>query len=242
MLQRFTWFSISVLVAVMMLTTSVLMVTSQSVQAEIPIYTPKVDGAPTRRVGGGSRGISDVSAMPFVAVLAPESTGHTVNAQPVLYWYISKSVNKSFNFILEKEQLGEIDLNNLEEIGRPLLDIDVENPSEGIHAVDLAEHNVSLEPGVAYRWSISSVYQTSTGIMEVSSSAEIVLTEESTGLEGKLQATADKQHPFIYARAGYWYDAIHALSELMDKYPEESNTFAQQRAGLLKQVDLHLNN
>ncbi len=56
-------------------------------------FRPPHRGAPTRRVGGSSRspGVPSVS----LVVLAPETTGLTIHAQPSLYWFLSKKTDRS---------------------------------------------------------------------------------------------------------------------------------------------------
>src|SRR3954464_13273604 len=48
-----------------------------------PEYVPPPRGAPTGRIGGGTRGLQ---ALPLTA-LAPNHAGLTISAQPVLYYY-----------------------------------------------------------------------------------------------------------------------------------------------------------
>ena len=43
--------------------------------------------------------------------------------------------------------------------------------------------------------------------------------------------------PSIYAESGIWYDAIMAISELIEASPKDMN-LRKQRAGLLEQVGL----
>ena len=54
----------------------------QSAQAKKPVYQPPLRGAPTRRVGGATRGIGDEDI--FITVLAPESTALTSRESPPL--------------------------------------------------------------------------------------------------------------------------------------------------------------
>src|SRR5262245_24307949 len=61
---------------------------SQTTTATAPVYKPPLRGAPSGRVGGGTR--SGAARDMFVlSALVPEDTGLTVSEQPVLYWFIS---------------------------------------------------------------------------------------------------------------------------------------------------------
>ena len=53
-----------------------------------PVYVPPQRGAPSRRVGGSSRGAGD--NLPSVMVLVPDHVGLTTSDTPALYWYLSK--------------------------------------------------------------------------------------------------------------------------------------------------------
>jgi hypothetical protein len=74
---------------------------AQSTQDKKPVYTPPMRGAPTRRVGGATRGIGDEDI--FVAVLAPESTGLTSSASPTLYWFVSRAPTRQVEFALIRD-------------------------------------------------------------------------------------------------------------------------------------------
>jgi hypothetical protein len=56
-----------------------------------PIYKPPLRGAPSSRVGGGTRGEEGDSIA--LTVLAPGHTGWSASDQPTLYWYLSKPAN-----------------------------------------------------------------------------------------------------------------------------------------------------
>src|SRR5262245_52085011 len=53
-------------------------------QDEEPEYVPPSRGAPSGRVGGGTRGLR---VLPLAA-LAPDHTGLTISAQPALYYFL----------------------------------------------------------------------------------------------------------------------------------------------------------
>src|SRR5690348_9250287 len=56
--------------------------------SSLPAYTPPTRGAPSRRVGGSSRGTA--SNLPNVTVLVPDEVALTTSDQPTLYWFLSK--------------------------------------------------------------------------------------------------------------------------------------------------------
>jgi len=72
-----------------------------------PVYTPPQRGAPSRRVGGSSRGAGD--ALPAVMILAPDHVGLTTSESPSLYWYLSKPTTVRVEVTLVDEK-GETPL------------------------------------------------------------------------------------------------------------------------------------
>jgi hypothetical protein len=97
------------------------------------------------RVGGASRGPGDTLAT--VAVLAPEHTGWTTQAQPSLYWYVSRPA-------VTRVELTVIDERTLQ----PLLEVSLPVPEKaGIQRLALAEQGITLKPEVEYQWSVALV-------------------------------------------------------------------------------------
>jgi hypothetical protein len=58
-----------------------------------------------------------------------------------------------------------------------------------------------------------------------------------TLLSTKLGTVKKTDVPALYAEAGYWYDSVRALSELIEAAPTD-RALRQQRASLLHQVGL----
>lgn len=198
---------------------------SSNGKQQMPVYVPPRRGAPLARVGGGTRGISD--ALPFVSVITPEDTGYTSSPQPVLYWYISESMQTHFEFALINED--EID---------PIIEVTTdEDLKAGLNSLDLASVNVSLKPGVAYQWSVAVVTDADKRSGDVVSSGLIELQELSAEQQVRLETASPQEAVMIYAGEGYWYDAFATLSEMIDKDPDNAELL-EQRASLLSQIGL----
>ena len=209
-----------------------------SAQAANIIYNPlartEVD---IRRVPEDARGpcdrVSAVTDDDFVLrVLVPEHTGLTTQPQPTLYWYVSEPVAAQFVFQLEqKAEVNSFDY--FEPLIKTTFDLSVKT---GIHSLSLAKYdNVKLEKGIKYIWSLSlvcdpynpSVNRLAVGtIMHIEPSSELAETFKNTQLDDL---------PYLYAKEGFWYDAMHSLSELIKKTPN----LRRIRAELLQQVGLH---
>jgi len=189
-----------------------------------PTYNPPKRGAPGGRVGGGTRGGPQTFTL---AVLAPNHTGLTAQDQPILYWYLSKSISTSMEFTL-------IDF----EATRPLVE-KVMNPpfKAGIQRLRLADFDVHLEPGKQYLWSVTLVTNPKRRSKDVFAGATIERAPlpEPTAL--KLAKAGNSEAVHLYAEVGHWYDAVAMLSELIDSNPNDA-AFRKQRAALLQQVGL----
>ena len=59
----------------------------------------------------------------------------------------------------------------------------------------------------------------------------------SEALQAQLQQGGKTALPQIYAQAGVWYNAVEALSDLIDAAPQDTS-LRQQRAALFEQVGL----
>ncbi|MEE9345344.1 MAG: DUF928 domain-containing protein [Methylococcales bacterium] len=204
-----------------------------------PVYTPPFLGAPSanRLIGMAVRGIDHEDLL--LSVLTPEHTGLTSHAQPVFYWYLSKPVPKSYQFI-------EFVLSS-DKSTTPVLRTRLDKPSKGgIQKIPLADYNISLIPEVEYRWSIALVSDANARSLDIVSSGNVKLAKPNKVLETSLQAVSIAQHPAIFAQAGLWYEAMTSLVNQVEKQPENL-THTQNLAALLEQAGLqeivtHMNN
>jgi len=188
-------------------------------------YRPPMRGAPAARIGGGTRGIGDMTLE--LVVLAPDHTGLTTREQPTLYWYVSKAVPSHL----------EVTVINDEAID-PALEKEVDAPSRaGIQSIDLAKAGVKLKPGVEYRWFVSAIADPEQRSNDVVASGTIERITPDAALKSKIAGADDQSLARVYAQAGVWYDTIDTLSRMIEKSPGDSN-LREQRAELLDQVGL----
>ena len=189
------------------------------------IYKPPQRGAPGGREGAGTRGLRESLTL---AVLAPQNhTGLTVQAQPVLYWYLSQETRQPVEVILTDQQSI-----------KPLLTIRLNPPLQpGMQRVRLADHNIHLVPGVLYKWSVSLVRDAAQRSYDVTTAGTIERIELPNELRQQLAQASTMTAARLYATEGLWYDTIAALSELIDTRPQDT-TLRQQRATVLAQEGL----
>ncbi len=110
------------------------------------VYRPPLRGAPKTRVGGGTRTGGE---FPAIDLLAPESTGFTTQTSPRLYWHLSDSFLGSFEFVVIEVVSSAIEPLHRHTIQGHLC--------AGFHVFDLSEHDIDLEPGRVYQWSVALV-------------------------------------------------------------------------------------
>ncbi len=189
------------------------------------VYNPPKRGAPDGRVAGGTRGAGPEG--PVLSALAPDHTGLTVREQPTLFWYLSKATTQPLLLTITDDQVGP-----------PLIDTRLTPPiPPGIQGVRLADLGARLLPGVHYRWLITLVPDPDhpTGYIFAGGAIERMALPEP--LSKKLAGASQLEVAALYAKEGFWYDAVTTLSEMIHAAPHDPNLRAQ-RAGLLEQVGL----
>lgn len=191
-----------------------------------PTYVPPIRGAPSRRVGGSSRGAEQT--LPQIAVLAPDHVGLTTAEQPVLYWFISKPTQVRLEITL----IDDVAI-------KPMLELPVmavEGP--GVYALDLAKHGIRLKPGIEYQWTVALVPDNNERSGDVISSGIIRRDASPPALQAALsKAGSDAERALAFAGAGIWYDAIDLLSRQIAANPGNP-ALRNQRAALAEQVGL----
>jgi hypothetical protein len=189
------------------------------------VYRPPMRGAPSTRVGGGSRGLGDAPLT--VSVIAPDHTGLTTQSQPSLYWYTSRPVSGEVEVTI-------IDANGID----PLLETRLAAPEgAGIHAIDLASLGVTLETDVEYSWFVAVVTDPAQRSNDVVASGTIMRIDGGRDVAARLANSDPRQQARIYAEQGLWYDAVDSLSGLIDDNPRDAGLRADRDA-LLAQVGL----
>ena len=187
--------------------------TTQSAQSAKPVFQPPLRGAPTRRVGGATRGSDDADLV--VTVLAPQGTGLTSRSDPSLYWYLSGETDRQAEFTLIRNDVIE-----------PIAETKIQTPRNATFAmVSLADLGISLEPGVTYEWSIALIADPDNRSSDIVTSGTVMYKQPDGALMQTLETAQGEARVAAYGRSGYWYDAIEAAGP-------------SDRAELLDQVEL----
>jgi hypothetical protein len=199
---------------------------AEAKSAALPLYKPPLRGAPGGRVGGGTRGMPGRDIF-VLAVLAPDHTGLTTTEQPSLFWFISAATSLPVELTIS-------DPNKVE----PVLEARVPPAVErGVHRLRLADFGVRLAPGVTYQWSVTVVPDPARRSRDILASGMIQRVEPSVELASRQAAAPDLDAVRLYAENGLWYDALDAVSQLMESAPGDQMA-RRYRAALLQQVGL----
>ncbi len=189
-------------------------------------YTPpKTTGGSRMDGDGGSRGSGE--KLPSLYVLVPEHLALTTQAQPSLFWFQTLPSKAQFELTLTEPKKA-----------KPLLNIGGGSAEKaGIRSVSLARYNVSLAPGVAYQWSVALIADPKNRSKDVIASGMIKRVEEPAELSEKVTSASPADRAVLFAQAGYWYDALQAISAAIAAQPKNAELH-QLRASLLEQAKL----
>jgi hypothetical protein len=193
--------------------------------AAVPTYKPPLRGAPGGRVGGGTRGSG--REVFVLTVLAPDHSALTVSEQPSLFWFISSTTSLPI-------EVTVMDLRTT----KPVLETQLAPPvAPGVQRIRLADHGARLEPGVPYRWFVTIVPNSDRRSRDILAGGAIERIVPPEGLTAKLAQARKDETASLYAEAGVWYDALAAISDLIEGAPNDA-VLRKQRATLLAQVGL----
>lgn len=191
------------------------------------LYVPPRKGAPAPelRRGGGTRGTN--KSVPMISLLAPDHVGFTLHEQPVLFWFTPTNHSLTYEFTLIADSAET-----------PAVETKLPSPTRsGIQQIRLADYNAKLLPGERYQWSVALVMDPEEPSANVVAKGAIERVNRDK-LEQPLSSDVGKADaPRRYAEAGVWYDALMAISDLMQSNPADMG-LRQQRTSLLEQGGL----
>jgi hypothetical protein len=192
-----------------------------------PLYTPPKKLAPRARVGGDVRGTDGTD--PEVILLVPDHVGYTVQQTPVVNWFLSKPTGHQVRFTLRDDRST-----------RSFQEKIIPTPQQpGIYTINLKELGLVLEPNVQYRLFVSIIRDAQSPSKDIVTGGMIERCELSECLEpmgAKLTCSLDTV--LDNAKAGFWYDAMGCLCNLIDA-DSKNDKLRRLRARLLKDVGLN---
>ena len=174
---------------------------------------------------GGSRGGG--LKQPSLYVLAPNHTALTTRAQPSLFWYQRGPATTRFELTLVEPKKA-----------KPLLKVGADKADQpGIHRLLLGKYNVTLTPGVTYRWSVALVADQANRSQDIIASGTVLRIEPEAQFVAALAGAQGLDKAAIYAGKGFWYDALEVVTNEIDAAPKDK-ALRLQRAALLDQAGL----
>jgi hypothetical protein len=194
---------------------------------KMPVYQPPRKGAPAPglRRGGGTRGMN--KSVPVISLLAPDHVGLTLHEQPVLFWFTPTKQDHPFEFTL----IGE-------NADAPAVEAKLSPPAHpGLQQIRLSDYKVKLSPGERYLWSVALIMDAEERSANIVAKGAIERIERDKLEHPQAINLTNAEAPRRYAEAGIWYDAVMAISDLIQSNPTDTE-LRQQRASLLKQVGL----
>jgi hypothetical protein len=197
-----------------------------STSAAKPNYVPPLRGAPSGRIGGGTRGTTADDAY-TLDVLAPDHVGLTTTDQPCLYWYIQKPTTHAIELTLTETGAA-----------LPTIEKRLPSPSDGgIQSLCLADMGVRLKQDTPYKWFVSVIPDPDNRSRDIIAGGMIQQRNAPAALQARLHS-ADACGPVCaYAEEGFWYDSFNiAMKELL-RSPGSDQSHVQC-ASLLEQVGL----
>ncbi len=192
-----------------------------------PLYAPPKKLIPRARVGGDVRGTEGND--PEVKALVPDHVGYTVQETPAVNWFLSKPTVHQVRFTLRDDRST-----------RSFQEKIIPTPKQpGIYSINLKELGLVLEPNVQYKWFVSVIRDADSPSKDIVAGGVIERCEISECLEpmgAKLTCSLDTV--VDNAKAGFWYDAMGCLCNLIDAEPK-NDKLRRMRARLLKDVGLN---
>jgi len=195
-------------------------------------YNPPFRGAPAtaRLVGMALRSLVPIDNDLLLSVLTPTHTGITTQAQPVMYWYVSKPISKPFQFI-------EFVLNSEQSIA-PVLRTHLPSVTKsGIQKLQLSDYDINLQADIEYTWSIALVPDPDSRSHDFVTSGKIKYIKPKDELQRRVRESSTAQHAYIFSKAGFWYDAIASIIQQTEEYPED-RLYSDNLISLMDQAEL----
>ncbi len=165
-----------------------------------------------RQESAGSRGEGCPSdSIGSLSLLIPsDHIGLTSTDHPTFFWYVSKTPSNVMKF--ELTQPG---------VSKPLLVKQFSNVKNGIFQLELPNNVQGLSADQEYRWTVSLICNAKHPSKNIYVQGLIKRIDNSTQknpqlkLDPRDQSSAQKLYQIaaIYAKSGFWYDAIANISK-----------------------------
>lgn len=166
---------------------------------------------------------------PAVEVLAPQKA-NTLSPQPVLYWWLH-DIKPGAELLLDisDDRSGDILLS------KPLA---MPN-STGLQKINLRDLGLKLEANRTYQWSLILSPDKNNPSLDQFAGAAIRHVKADAELAAQLADSTDASRVNLYARNGYWYEALHEILRLRAAHADNAS-IEQAYRSLLQQANIEL--
>lgn len=191
-------------------------------------FRPPNLGNPPATAGGATRGGACLKGTQrFTALLPQSQVGLTLSSHPTFFWYVPQSSATTAQFLLMNRDDSQV-----------VYETTLTLPAKaGIVSFTLPATVKPLEVGQRYHWFLTVNCSTTDRNGNPSADGWVERTTASTGLSEKIQRTAERDLPALYADQGIWYEALTSLAHLRQKNPSDTSLTASWER-LLKSVGL----
>lgn len=191
---------------------------AEPTEPPLPVFVPPSRGATGQRQGAATRSIT--REVQRIELIAPNHVGLTARTSPTLYWHLAAASTVPVALTLVQPNTAQ-----------PLLSLELEAPvAAGLHALPLAEHGVTLQPGIDYRWHAALVVDAQERSRDVVSTAL---------LRYEVERVAAVHNVTSLAAAGLWYDTFAELQRQICAADAEQTEYLQRaQSALLQQIGL----
>jgi hypothetical protein len=164
--------------------------------------------------------------LPNLYVLTPKSgVALTTKARPTIFTFQTHEVPSPVEYRVTINKPGNPD---------PVFITARLSSSGGIHRLDLAETDISLEPGVEYEWVVVLRTDRNKKAADVDAKGRIKRIVPDAALAEKIAKADAADLPGVYAEAGIWYDALEAISDQIAANPKDQDLVAARKTFLEK--------
>jgi hypothetical protein len=196
------------------------------------------EGAPGRRIGGGTRGNCPKSASGMIALVPENNLGLTLSNTPTFLFYVPKIDGASPEQIeMEFLLVDESDPENIQEIYQQRVPLPT---GGGTIALTLPpdENLPPLQVNQFYSWYFSLICNPKASDPSILSlGGWIERIEPSPTLTQELEPLTSRDRLAVYERELLWFDAIGTLAQLLQENPNDP--FLRQKwNAILESVNL----
>ncbi|MCT7954853.1 DUF928 domain-containing protein [Laspinema palackyanum] len=180
------------------------------------------EGAPGRRIGGGTRGNCPKSASGMIALVPENNLGLTLSDTPTFLFYVPK-IEEASSGPIEMEFLlvDESDPENVQEIYQHRVPLPAGGGTIALTLPD-DENLPPLQVNQLYSWYFSLICNPKASDPSILSlGGWIERVEPSPTLTQELEQLTSRDRIAVYEREILWFDAIGTLAQLLQDNPND---------------------